>query len=295
MAFAISKKQNIQVVVIDPQNDFCDIPESETVPRSQDGSYVWRPALPVPGSHQDMLRMGELIRKAGRGLADITVTLDSHHYIGIERPTFWVDGEGNQLAEFTCISSQSILEGKTLPRNMQLYARVLAYVQQLEAQARYPLMLWPVHCEIGTFGHAVHDAVRTAYNQWELNHVGIVNKITKGSNPLTEHYSVFAAEVPDPADPSTQVNVSLINSLRDSLVLLGGEAGSHCFRSSVEHLVQYIGNEHLKNLVLLTDCTSPVSGFEKEYEDFLKRMSAAGLQLATSDEVLPELLQNGRR
>lgn len=239
--------------------------------------------------------MGELIKKGNRGLSDITITLDSHHYVGIERPTMWVDGQGNQLPEFTQISSQSIMAGQTLPRNMQMYERVLNYVRQLEAQGRYPLMLWPVHCEIGTFGHAVHDAVRTAYNQWEFNRLGVVNKVTKGSNPLTEHYSVFAAEVPDPSDPSTQVNVSLINSMRDSLVLLGGEAGSHCFRSSVEHLVQYIGDEHLKNLVLLTDCTSPVAGFEKEYDDFLVRMQAAGLQLATTDDVLPELLKNGRR
>ncbi len=41
--------RNIRLLLIDPQNDFCDLPPPA------------RPRLPVPGAHADMLRVGELI------------------------------------------------------------------------------------------------------------------------------------------------------------------------------------------------------------------------------------------
>lgn len=296
---AISKKLPIQLLIIDPQNDFVDIPQGELPrvrqPGAIDDSIWWSPALPVAGAHDDMLRLGEFIRQGMRGIEDITVTLDSHHYVGIERPTFWMKADGSEVSPFTQITSQMVRMGEYLPRNSSLVNRVLSYLDALEQQQRYTLMVWPVHCEIGTVGYAVHDAVRGAYNQWEKSFCGVVQKVTKGSNPMTEHYSAFAAEVMDPADPSTQVNMSVIESLRDSMILVGGEAGSHCVKSSIEHLTQYIGDQYLSNIVLLTDCISPVAGFEAQYQNFLSDMKAKGLQTATTKDILPELIANGRR
>jgi nicotinamidase-related amidase len=55
--------------------------------------------------------------------------------------------------------------------------RALAYIDELERRGRYTLMVWPVHCEIGSWGHNVHPAVKAAYNLWEDSRLAMVQKI----------------------------------------------------------------------------------------------------------------------
>jgi nicotinamidase-related amidase len=56
---------------------------------------------------------------------------------------------------------------------------------------------------------------------------------------------------------------------------------SHCVAASVSDLMAVLPAERLAELVLLTDCMSPVAGFEAAAQDFLARASAAGLQAKT--------------
>jgi nicotinamidase-related amidase len=283
----------IHLLVIDAQNDFCDLP-SDYVP--QTSSVQESPALPVAGAHADMQRLSEMMQRGLGGLSDISITLDSHHHIGIERPTFWMKGDGSAVSPFTQILAADVRAGKYVPRNPAGIPRVLQYLDALEAAGRYTLMVWPVHCEIGTWGYNVHRDVRKAYNAWEERELGVVQKVTKGSNPWTEHYSALMAEVPDPKDATTHLNSGLIQVLEQAdLVPIAGEAGSHCVKATVEHIADNFGPENLKKLVLLTDCISPVTGFEQQYKDFLADMSARGLQLATSVDFLPELVTNSRK
>lgn len=288
-------KRNIHLLIIDPQNDFCDLPneyQSREVGANGTVEDV-APALPVSGAHADMQRLGELIAKGAKGLSDISVTLDSHHFLGIERPGFWMQSDGSDVTPFTQITARDVRQGKYTPRHPQAIARVLAYLDALESAGRYTLMIWPVHCEIGTWGHAVHQDVRNAYHRWEQLQLGVVNKVTKGSNPWTEHYSALMAEVPDPMDPSTQMNTSVISTLQQAdLLIIAGEAGSHCVKATTEHIVENFGTGSLANIVLLQDCISPVGGFEKQYEDFLRDMKARGLQTATASDILSEILAN---
>jgi len=288
-------KANIHLLVIDPQNDFCDLPQDYRPMNPTTGERV-EPALAVAGAHNDMQRLSELIQKGMRGLSDISVTLDSHHRVGIERPTFWMKADGSAVTPFTEITAQSVRDGVYRPRNPKALPRVLAYLDTLEAGGRYKLMVWTVHCEIGSWGHNVHHDVRSAYNVWEEREMGVVNKVTKGSNPWTEHYSAVMAEVPDADDPSTQLNRGLIDVLAEAdMVLIAGEAGSHCVKATTEHIADNFGAENLGKLVLLTDCISAVGGFEPQYQAFLKDMKARGLQSATSRDVLADLVSNARK
>jgi len=43
---------------------------------------------------------------------------------------------------------------------------------------------------------------------------------------------------------------------------------------------------YIKKFVLLTDCTSSVTGFEKQGEDFVKSMIAKGMRTSTSKDFL---------
>jgi nicotinamidase-related amidase len=287
-------KDRLHLLVIDPQNDFCDLP-AESLPIDAATGRARMPALPVPGAHADMLRLAQLIERGRAGIAAITVTLDSHHRYHVAHPSFWVAGDGGPVMPFTEITAADVRAARYLPRERTGKERVLAYLDALETAGRYRLMVWPVHCEIGTWGHNVHDAVRTAYNRWEDAALGVVAKIAKGSNPWTEHYSAVMAEVPDAGDPDTQENRKLLASLREAdRVYIAGEAGSHCVKSTVEHIAAHFGADAAK-LEMVTHCMSPVQGFEAQQAAFFDSMRAAGVGFATASDVTQELLVNAGR
>jgi hypothetical protein len=47
-------------------------------------------------------------------------------------------------------------------------------------------------------------------------------------------------------------------------------------------------------LVLVTDCMSAVTGFEAQYQEFLRAMQAKGVQVAQSADVQAQLAANAK-
>ncbi len=285
-------KKNIQLLIIDPQNDFCDLP-SDWLPTDAVTGQITAPALPVAGAHADMLRLAKLIQEGASGISAIGVTLDSHHRFDIAHPTFWKTGAGAAVGPFTPITAAQVRKGDYLPKDVAMLPRALAYIDELEQRGRYTLMVWPVHCEIGSWGHNVHPAVKAAYNSWEDSRLAVVQKINKGSNPWTEHYSAMQAEVPDEEDPATQLNTALIASLDQAdLLIIAGEASSHCVKATTEHIVENLPSGKTGKVVLLTDCMSPVGGFEAQHQAFLDDMASRGVVLSASVAMLGTLQTN---
>lgn len=277
--------RSIHLLIVDPQNDFCDLPDSYRPTDPLTGLAV-EPALPIAGAHADMQRLARFIDATAHALSSITVTLDSHHRLDIAHPTFWRMGNGDPVPPFTPITAAQLRAGEFVPRHDDDVPRTLNYLDELEARGRYTLMAWPVHCEIGTWGHNVHADVRAAYGRWEEDRQFIVRKVPKGANPWTEHYSALMAEVPDADDPRSQLNRGLLDSLdRADLILVAGEAGSHCVKATVEHLAEHLPGGNLSRIVLLTDCMSPVAGFANAQAGFLHRMRDLGVQQRTSTDM----------
>ena len=274
------------LLIIDPQNDFCDLPLDWCAPgiagSGRNGALI-TPSLPVAGSHAGLLRLADLVRRAGDGLDAITVTLDTHHQLHIAHPAFWQGKSiGQAVAPFTEITAADVRQGIFAPRNLALLPQVLAYLDALELRNRYRLMVWPVHCEIGSWGHNIHSAVRSAYNAWETKTQQTVQKVSKGSNLMTEHYSALQAEVPDANDPATGLNIALLASLASAArVVVAGEASSHCVRATVEDLAEHIAPT---KIVLLADCMHPVAGFEAQHHAFLEGMARRGAVISSSAE-----------
>ncbi len=269
----------IKLLVIDPQNDFCDGAASGN--------------LPVPGAYDDMSRLAKMVRRLGSRLDDISVTLDSHRTIDIAHAPWWVNSRGQNPSPFTLITAADVSSGLWTPRNPAWRARSLEYVKQLEANGKYVLIIWPTHCLIGSAGIDVHAELFDALHEWEKTQFAMVNYVPKGTNPFTEHYSAVQAEVPDPSDPTTMLNVGLIDSMRDSdVVLLAGEALSHCVKATVEDIAHYIGDEHIKKFVFLTDCSSSVAAapgtpdFPAIGQQFVRDMMARGMRTTTSVDFL---------
>lgn len=260
-------RKNTQLVIIDPQNDFCH----------QEGS------LSVPGASDDMKRLAGFIDRHGDKLMDIHVTLDCHHFVDIAHPIFWRDQSGQEPAPFTLINKEDVLSGKWQPAHPSFIQRAKDYVTKLEEGDRYALCIWPPHCLIGSWGNGVYQPLFESLTKWEQG-FAMVDYVTKGSNIWTEHYSALKADVIDPEDPSTQINTKIIETLMESdEIIFAGEAGSHCLANSVRDLYD-VAPDLIAKTTLLTDATSPVPGFEQLQEDFIKDLAGKGMKLATTKD-----------
>ncbi|MCP4104628.1 MAG: isochorismatase family protein [Desulfobacteraceae bacterium] len=264
---------DLRVLIIDPQNDFCN----------KNG------ALFVPGADDDMVRLSAMINRLKDKISDIHVTLDTHHFVDIAHPTFWVDSDGNHPESLkTVITVDDVENGKWRATNPQLQKRALEYVRSLETNKRYALVIWPYHCLIGSWGYGVYPELYDALLKWEKDFC-MVDYVTKGSNIYTEHYSAVQADVPDPQDPSTMLNTRLIQTLEEAdIIALSGEALNFCLANTVTDIANNFGEENIKKFVLLTDATSVVPGkdFEPLTENFLKEMTQRGMQVSTTKEFL---------
>lgn len=271
-----------QLLIIDPQNDFCDLPTAWW-PAALPGQPAYTgPALPVPGAHADMQRLAGWISRHAARLDGITVTLDSHQAYDVAHPAFWQQQDGSAVTPFTTITAAQVRAGDFAPRDAAALPRVLAYLDALEAEGRYQLMVWPLHCEIGSWGHGVHADVLAACRAWQMQQRRAVHHVFKGMNPWTEHYSAIRAEVPDPQDPDTGLNRALLDHLAAfDTVVIAGEASSHCVRATIEHIAQHSGIAP-QRLVLLTDCMSPVAGFESAHQQFVQQMRDLGVRCTES-------------
>ena len=206
---------SIHLVVIDPQNDFCDIVAAPGDPvglELPDGTK-FRSSLPVPGALDDMRRLATMIDRVGPRLEDIHVTLDSHRVIDVGHPGMWRDEDGNRPAPFTVISATDVESGRWTPRNPTFRQRLQDYARGLEAAGQYQVMVWPPHCLIGSWGHNIQDDLMQSLLRWEQAEFANVDFVTKGTNSFTEHYGALMAEVPDPSDPGTQLNTSFLDVL----------------------------------------------------------------------------------
>jgi nicotinamidase-related amidase len=130
--------------------------------------------------------------------------------------------------------------------------------------------------------------VLAACYAWEEARHTPVRVVDKGSYPWSEHYSALQAEVPDPAVPATQLNQVLLQRLDAAdTIVVAGQASSHCVRATVEHLVQHLPGGRPQRLLLLTDCMSPVAGFEPQAQGFLAAMQSLGVRcMAQADAAL---------
>jgi nicotinamidase-related amidase len=263
---------NIHLLVIDPQNDFCD----------PNGS------LYVQGAEGDMDRLSLFLKNNGKKIKDVHVTFDSHHRFDIAHPLFWQDSGGSNPAPFTVISADDVRTGKWQTSIPQLRNRAISYLEGLESNNRYNCMIWPEHCLIGSPGSNVFPTFFDALLEWEGSKIGrIVNKVTKGSNPFSEHYSAVQAEVPDPSDATTQLNTSLIKTLQDAdEIVVAGEALSHCLANTVRDIAANFGDDEIRKLVLLTDASSNVANLEQLGEDFVREMTQRGMRVSSTTDYL---------
>jgi nicotinamidase/pyrazinamidase len=243
-------RSTLHLVLIDMQVDFCHALGN----------------LYVPGALDDIRRTIEFIYRNAARITRITCSLDSHLPSQIFSAIWWADQSGNHPAPFTIISWQDVQSGTWRPLVDPEASR--AYVRQLEGQHKKQLCIWPYHTLMGSIGHALdpelwsavvwHSLARKAQPQW----------LPKGRVALTEHYSIVQPELPVPGEPGGSKNLAfLVDLVEADTIVVAGEAESHCMLETLEDLVQEFGDrpDILRRILVLRDCTSPVSHTEIDF------------------------------
>ncbi|KAG3116641.1 hypothetical protein PI124_g2934 [Phytophthora idaei] len=274
-----AEAQAAQVACAIPSGGLCLLVIDQQVDFHPGGS------LAIPTANEDAAHIAAFIRQHSGKLKQLVLTLDSHQRYHIAHGIFWENAEGKSPEPFTLITAKEVAAGVWRPRDPSLKQYVMAYTTALEASGKFTLCIWPEHCLIGSPGHNIVPNVLAAALKWTKMSLKPVQYVMKGSNSFTEHYSALKAEFELPYDPTTSLNRALVDTLKlADKVVVCGEAISHCVNYTVRDLVDAWPTERRHDLVILTDCASPVPGFEKAGEEFLRDMAAKGLTLTTSDK-----------
>lgn len=250
------------LVIIDPQNDFCD-PQG---------------SLYVEGAEADIVRLSEYVRTMGASASGLFVSLDSHDDLAIFHPAFWTNAAGEHPSPFTPLTHGDFRSGKWKPAspvNAPLVERTFGV---METRGETSLMIWPEHCVVSTRGHAIAAPLLAAFRDWRAQTGLAVRYVFKGENPYTDQFSVF--EGLDNTWPETAFDENLFAQLsRFDRLTFAGEALSHCVQDSILSYMRRLGGAK-QTVRLLTDCTSPVRGFDRQTP--LDRLSAAGVTFVTT-------------
>lgn len=260
-------KRTTALLIIDAQFDFCN-----------PGGTLY-----VPGAEKDVERIAQFIATNGSDIDQIFVTLDTHRVLDIAHPLFWEDPNGNTVAPFTLITSAAVKSGKWKPRYNQ--DEVLKYLETLEAEGEFKHFIWPEHCLAGSRGAALDDTILHAILSWTHQTRTEYKTIVKGTNPMTEHFGVFRAQVPIENAPETALDDKFLAELNayDQVVIVG-EARSHCVATSVKQILKYVPTLAPK-VVMLTDCMSDVPNFEDLADPIFNEAKEKGVVFTTSREI----------
>jgi nicotinamidase-related amidase len=288
-------RPRIGLLLVDVQNTFCN-PEFELFVAGRSGT----------GAVDDGVRICEFVYRNLGAITQVTATLDTHSAIQIFHPVFWVDERGEHPAPHTIVTSQDLERGRfrvnpkiaaaVAPRagfDLEEYTR--HYARKLEEGGKYPLAVWPYHAMVGGIGHALVSVVEEALFFHSVARSSPTRFEIKGSNPLTEHYSVLRPEVlEDHAGRRiAEENDRLVDALLGfDVIAVAGQAKSHCVAWTVEDLLARIRARDPRlagRVYLLEDCSSPVVvpgvvDFTEPADEAFCRFAEAGMHRVRSTD-----------
>ena len=240
--------------------------------------------LCVPGAVDDVNRTCRFIYNNIERISHIVASLDTHYLYQPFHRFNWEAGPNNTLTRnagpqkgvaynegdhpdpFTVITLDDLNNGVWRPlRNPR---RMHAMVNSLQANNRAPLCIWPLHCELGTVGHALDPSLMEAIHFHSGARKDQYNLTEKGMSQSAEHYGILKAEVEFPDDAHTHLVQRIVNEYRkaDKIYILG-QARTHCVLQTVDQIVEIFSNnspEVLENVYIVEDCMSNVPNISDE-------------------------------
>jgi nicotinamidase-related amidase len=247
-------------------------------------SFMENGSLGVPGSHGDVERLCRFIYSCADRISNITVSLDSHEPLQIFHPVWWKDENGKAPQPFTVINAADVSGGKWTP--IANSEDSLDYVVNLERLGKKQLTIWPYHCIKGTIGQTLESMFSNLIYFFSAAKKSPIKTVIKGEDPMSEMYGIFKPEY----SKTAAVNAELLKSIGTyRKIYIAGEASSHCVLESVKQMAEFYATdrEMTSRIHILTDCMSPIPGFEPDTErEFLALAERYGIKLVKStDEI----------
>ncbi|MCU0437516.1 MAG: nicotinamidase [Raineya sp.] len=256
------------LLIIDAQYDFCN-PQG---------------ALYVQGADKDMERLAQFIQNNIFQISQIFLSIDNHTFNDIAHPSFWEDHHKKHPAPFTQITSQDVETGKWKARFEP--EKSLEYLKKLEKEGKYLHFIWNPHCLVGSLGASIDEKVMQATLTWSKTTGKDYIAFYKGLHPYSEHFGIFAAQIPDVHVAETQLNKNLINQLLEyEKVYVAGEAKSHCVATSIQQAIDF-APELVQKMVIIEDCMSDVTGLGYLGEPTYKQAKALGISFVSSKTMI---------
>jgi len=220
-----------------------------------------------------------------------------------------VDKNGDHPPIFTKVPHQSVVDGfyrASRPEFNSLAAAknaglvdvngnpliphgLLEYTKALEDKGRFIHTLWPQHGVVMTPGACLHPAIQEAKNDWSAHWKASPRVALKGSNPFTEHFSGFSAEVAIAADATTGFNGDFLNYFlndRISVLYICGIALRYCLGLSLHDILVNLGEDVMKKVVLVNGCHADIPGDNPLGDKILKELDAAGMRTAEVNDLV---------
>lgn len=269
-------------------------------------------ALFVPGAVEDTDRLNRFIYSNVGSLSHILASLDSHYlfqqfhrfnWVAGSTPTSRADGtpymSGDHPDPFTIISLKDVRDGVWMPLRHPRKAQV--YLEKLEADGKKQLCIWPIHCCLGTPGHAWDPTFAEAMTFHAACRNNQYDATTKGMSQLSENYGILRAEVEFPEDPNTALNTRVLSKWEAAdAIYFAGQAKSHCCLATLEQIIDIFAktnkNHLLEKMFVLRDCMSSVGDiplpdggaieFDKDTDVRFKEMEALGVKFVDSTDAV---------
>ena len=244
---------NRLLICIDVQNDFMD-----------------NGALGVPGALKDVENLTKWIYNNVYKIANIVYSLDTHTKKHIFFHDWWKDEKGNLVEPFTIITYADVLNGKYSVVDEKNHDISLEYLKAIEANGKQ-LCIWPYHCIQNTEGAKLEKSLENILKWYSVVREKEVTEVVKGLLPDTEMYGIIHPEY----NKVNYFNYEILNRIENAdEVYIAGEAASHCLLESLIQILDYF-KERInicKKIVVLTDTTSPIGGYEEYSKEWFKKL-----------------------
>ena len=220
--------------------------------------------VPVPNSKRDVENITRFIYNNMENITQIICSMDAHIREQIFHPCWWVNKKGENPEPYTKITYEDVINGKWRTANMKCSKKSKKYLKKLEESGKKKLCVWPYHCLRGTDGYTLENEFAKMIRFHSLVRITNSEIIQKGQDRFSEMYGVVKPEV---VSDDTEINLEFLKLFRkyDEIYIVG-EAASHCVLETVMQICEYFKDrlDILSKIKVLTDCTSPIKGFEEE-------------------------------
>lgn len=261
------------LVIIDPQNDFI----------AHNGS------LSIKGAIDDTQRLIKHIYNNIYQYDNISVTLDTHYKKSIFFPMAWGYYADEDIT-FRTIKPEDIYSGiHILPRG-----KVIPIMERAEQQVKYvkditnmgkELKIWPYHCIIGTWGHAIENQLSNMLNFYEDFRQIEIARITKGMGIYSEHYGALKPEVNVDGNASIPDYIILwLEELKKfNKINICGQARDYCVYETVKQMCEYY-KEHANKINVIYNLSSCIGNIDECYDKYQELVDKYSINLCDAEE-----------